>query len=74
MRGAKPRPSQSDKMMVTAQQFGSKFQTKSAIHRFLTCEVGAILPPEECLTMYFMRDLVIGRKKCKSPTPCFRTA
>ena len=52
---------------VTIQSFGAKFQTKSAIYQFLTVEVGAYLPAKSCVTVYFLRDLCQGKRKCKCP-------
>ena len=51
--------------VVSVQSFGAKFQTKHAIHYFLTVEVGAYLPPKSCVTMYYLRDLINGKRKCK---------
>ena len=50
--------------MITSQQFGAKFQTKYSIHQFLTVEVGAYLPPSSVVTIYHMKDLMMGKKKC----------
>jgi len=52
---------------VTVQSFGAKFQTKNAIYQFLTVEVGAYLPAKSCVTVYFLRDLCQGKRKCKCP-------
>ena len=51
--------------VVSVQSFGAKFQTKHAIHYFMTVEVGAYLPAKSCITMYFLRDLINGKRKCK---------
>ena len=52
---------------VSIQSFGAKFQTKQSIYYFLTVEVGAYLPPKSCVTMYYLRDLINGARKCKCP-------
>ena len=54
---------------ITIQQFGSKFQTKTSIYQFVTIDLGAYLPPKTCVTMYFLRDLILKKKKCKSSQP-----
>ena len=55
------------KQTVFIQSFGVKFQTKKAIHQFLTVEVRAYLPAKTCVTMYFMRDIITGKRKCENP-------
>ena len=55
---------------VSVKTFGAKFQTKSAIYQFLTVDVGAYLPAKSCVTIYFLRDLIQGKRKCKSPSSC----
>lgn len=51
--------------VITSQQFGAKFQTKYSVHQFLTVECSAYLPPNSCVTIYHMKDLMMGKKKCK---------
>ena len=34
----------------------------------MTIDALAYLPPPECVTVYFLKDLVNGRKKCKLST------
>ena len=46
--------------------FSAKFRSKNEVYQFLTIDVGAVLPQKECVTTYFLKDLVMGRKKCKS--------
>ena len=58
---------QAARSQVTIQQFGAKFQTKSAIYQFLTVELGAYLPPKTCVTIYHLRDIILKKKKCKFP-------
>ena len=47
--------------------FAAKFRSKYEVYQFLTIDVGAVLPPHDCLNIYFLKDLVMGRKKCKCP-------
>ena len=35
------------------------------MHQFLVTECDAYLPPVDVVTIYFMKDLVTGAKKCK---------
>ena len=50
---------------ITTAMFGAKFRSKYEVYQFLTIDVGAVLPPHECVNIYFLKDLVMGRKKCK---------
>ena len=64
---------------VTSAQFAAKFRSKrgkysdsltsifAEIFTFLTVDVKAYLPPVHTVTIYFLKDLIAGRKKCKSP-------
>jgi len=50
---------------ITANEFAAKFQSKAEVHYFLTVEVGAYLPAKEAVSIYFMKDLIMGKRKCK---------
>ena len=51
---------------ITAATFASKFNSKREIYMFLTVEVRAYLPAYDTVTIYFLKDLISGAKKCKS--------
>ena len=51
---------------ITAATFASKFNSKREIYMFLTVEVQAYLPAYDTVTIYFLKDLISGAKKCKS--------
>ncbi len=51
---------------ITAATFAAKYRSKREIFGFLSVEVKAYLCAYECLTIYFLKDLVAGKKKCKS--------
>ena len=53
------------KHQVTASAFASKYKSKREVYTFLTVDVGAYLPAYETLTIYFLKDLVSGKKKSK---------
>ena len=53
------------KQRISTASFSAKFRSKYEVYQFLTIDVGAVLPPKECVTTYFLKDLVMGRKKCK---------
>lgn len=50
---------------VLTKDFEAKFRTKGEVYRFLDLDVDAYLPPKECVTIYFLRDLMTGKRKCK---------
>ena len=50
---------------ITTSMFAAKFRSKYEVYQFLTIDVGAVLPPHDCVNIYFLKDLVMGRKKCK---------
>ena len=52
-------------MRVTSKEFSAKFSTKNEIYMFLTVDLGAYLPPPECVTIYFLKELTEGKKKRK---------
>ncbi len=43
--------------------FKGKLETKRDIHLLLAYSMDAYLPEEECVTMYFLKDLQADRKK-----------
>ena len=52
------------KPRISATEFSAKFKSKREIYHFLTIDVKAYLPSYENLTIYFLRDLVAGAKRC----------
>ena len=48
---------------ITASTFASKFRSKREIYVFLTVDVRAYLPNCDNLTIYFLKDLVTGKRK-----------
>ena len=55
-----------DSQKISAKDFAAKFSTKREVYHFLTFHCKAHLPPIRTVTSYFMRDLLSGKKKCKS--------
>ena len=56
---------QHNKTRITTSEFSAKFRSKNEVYSFLSIDVAAYLPPPECATIYFLKDLVNGKKKCK---------
>ena len=61
---------QQAKVRITTSEFSAKFRSKIEVYSFLAIDVGAYLPPHECVTIYFLKDLANSKKKCES-TPFF---
>ena len=51
---------------ITTQQFSAKFRSKKEVYYFLTYECNAYLPSYKTISIYFLKDLIRGKKKCKS--------
>ena len=45
-----------------AAAFGSKYQSKREVYRFLTLDCGVYLPSYETVTVFHMRDIVAGKR------------
>jgi len=50
---------------VSAAEVKAKFRSKKEIYFFLTVHVNAYLPGCDTITLYFLRDLLSGKAKCK---------
>ena len=50
---------------VTATAFASKYKSKREVFNFLTIDVKAYLPSYDTVSIYFLKDLVSGKKKSK---------
>ena len=50
-------------MQVLAAEFSSKYSSKREVYQFLAGQVKAYLASFDSVSIYFLRDLVIGKKK-----------
>ena len=50
---------------VTVAAFAAKYRSKREVYTFLTVDVKAFLPAPHTLTIYFLKDIITGKKKCK---------
>ena len=50
---------------MLADEFASKFKSKREVYLMMTLDVGAYLPSYDSVTIYFLKDLISGTKKCK---------
>ena len=57
--------SSSQNHKVTSTSFAAKYRSKREIYNLLTVDVGAYLPPFETVTIYYLKDIISGKKKCK---------
>ena len=53
------------KARLTTSEFSAKFRSKNEVYAFLSIDVEAYVPSKDCVTIYFLKDLVNGKKKCK---------
>ena len=50
---------------IDVNTFAAKYRSKREVYTFLTIDGNAYLSAFDTLTVYFLRDLVASRKKCK---------
>ena len=50
---------------VNVQSFQAKYKSKRECYNFLAVDVGVYLPAYETVTIYFLKDIISGMKKCK---------
>ena len=50
---------------ITAAQFAAKAKSKREVYTLLVVDCKAYLPNIDTLTIYFLKDLISGEKKCK---------
>ena len=49
----------------TAMELGAKFKSKGEVYHFLVVDVKMALPKYQQVTIWFLKDLMAGNKKCK---------
>ena len=50
---------------ITVAAFAAKYRSKREVYTFLTIDVKCYLPAPHTLTIYFLKDIITGAKKCK---------
>jgi len=53
------------KVAITAAEFRAKYNSKKECFNFLSVDCKAYLSSYETVTIYFLKDLVSGKKKCR---------
>ena len=48
------------RVRITTSEFAAKFRSKNEVYAFLSIDVGVYLPANDCVTIYFLKDLVMG--------------
>ena len=56
---------QAERVKVRTKEFASKFSSKKEVYGFLCGSVKAYLAGYDSCSIYFLRALVVGEKKCK---------
>ena len=56
---------QNQHVQVLANEFSSKYSSKREVYQFLAGQVRAYLAGYDSVSIYFLRSIAIGEKKCK---------
>lgn len=48
---------------ISSKEFGAKYRSKREIYNFLATDVGVYLPPYDNVNIYFLKELMMGKKK-----------
>jgi len=56
--------SNSNNVNISAQAFAAKFKSKKEIYQLLRVDAKAYLPNYETITIFFLKDIISGKKKC----------
>ena len=51
------------KVKISAKEFQAKYRSKRECYNFLACDVGVYLPAYHTVTIYFLKELMNGKKK-----------
>ena len=51
------------KVRISSKEFQAKYNSKREIYNFLACDVGVYLPKYKYVTIYFLKELMSGKKK-----------
>ena len=45
-----------------SKEFAAKYRSKREIYNFLATDVGTYLPPYDNVTIYFLKEIMMGKK------------
>ena len=51
---------------ITAKEFASKYNSKREVFNMLAVDAQVYLPDYSQVTIYFLKDMLSGKKRCKS--------
>ena len=54
------------RQQITAKEFAAKYNSKRECYNFLAVDAGVYLPSYEQVTIFFLKDIISGKKKRKS--------
>lgn len=56
---------------VPVKEWASKYSSKSECYQFVCMELHAYLPGKECVSVYYLRDLIQGKRKIVNVSSIF---
>ena len=48
---------------VSSKEFAAKYRSKKECYNFLATDYGVYIPPYDNVTIYFLKELMFGKKK-----------
>ena len=52
-------------VQVNAKAFATKYQSKRECWNFLAVQAAAYLPAFHCVTLFYLKQIIAGKKRCK---------
>ena len=52
-------------VQISSKEFAAKYRSKREVYNLLAVDVGYYLPSYEQVSIYFLKDVVAKKKKCK---------
>ena len=52
-------------VQISSKEFAAKYRSKREVYNLLAVDVGYYLPSYEQVSIYFLKDIVAKKKKCK---------
>ena len=50
---------------LTTKEFSAKYESKREVYNFVAVDCGFYVPDYDQVTIYFLKDIMTGKKKCK---------
>ena len=58
-------PGGNEIVQISSKEFAAKYRSKREVYNLLAVDVGYYLPSYEQISIYFFKDVVARKKKCK---------